>query len=205
MINNNKIIYYLQELEKGCNDLVLYVGKLRLLRAIFSSYASGNAKTWEDSLDEVLNTLSSREKEILRYRFGLGGVPKTLEEVGKIFGVTRDRIRQIEQKGIRKLKHPTRRKVLLGLSWQMAVQELKAEGIKLLEEKGEEQKKVNMGRDKTTKTVEELNLPTQIVNSLLKAGYKYDSQVKEATDKELLKIRGIGEKCVRLLRNEGLK
>ncbi len=64
-------------------------------------------------LDEVLDSLSPREKRVLQLRFGLeDGKQRTLEEVGKEFGVTRERIRQIEAKAIRKLKHPTRAKKL---------------------------------------------------------------------------------------------
>lgn len=67
----------------------------------------------KDHLEEVLDTLSDREKKVLKLRFGLGGKkPMTLEEVGKVFGVTRERIRQIEANAIRKLKHPSRRKKL---------------------------------------------------------------------------------------------
>ena len=57
----------------------------------------------------MLNTLSRRERKILEYRFGLGDhPPKTLEEVGQIFNVTRERVRQIEAKALKKLKHPVR-------------------------------------------------------------------------------------------------
>jgi len=67
----------------------------------------------KDNIREVLETLSPREANVLVYRFGLeGGRPMTLEEVGKKFGVTRERIRQIEAKALRKLKHPSRRKKL---------------------------------------------------------------------------------------------
>ena len=67
----------------------------------------------KDQLDEVLDTLSPREKRVLQLRFGLDdGKQRTLEEVGKEFGVTRERIRQIEAKAVRKLKHPTRAKKL---------------------------------------------------------------------------------------------
>jgi len=64
-------------------------------------------------INKVLNTLTDRERRVLRYRFGLDdGCPHTLEEVGKIFGVTRERIRQIEAKALRKLRHPSRSKKL---------------------------------------------------------------------------------------------
>jgi RNA polymerase primary sigma factor len=67
----------------------------------------------KDYLGDVLDTLSDREKKVLELRFGLhDGNPKTLEEVGKIFGVTRERIRQIEAKALRKLRHPSRAKKL---------------------------------------------------------------------------------------------
>jgi RNA polymerase primary sigma factor len=67
----------------------------------------------KDALNKVLDTLSPREKKVLTMRFGLeDGKPKTLEEVGKEFRVTRERIRQIEAKAIRKLKHPTRARKL---------------------------------------------------------------------------------------------
>jgi RNA polymerase primary sigma factor len=66
-------------------------------------------------LYEVLDGLSPREKRVLQLRFGLeDGKQRTLEEVGREFGVTRERIRQIEAKAIRKLKHPTRAKKLRG-------------------------------------------------------------------------------------------
>ena len=66
-----------------------------------------------DDLEEVMNTLSERERTVLKLRFGLDdGHPRTLEEVGKVFAVTRERIRQIEAKALRKLKHPTRARKL---------------------------------------------------------------------------------------------
>jgi RNA polymerase primary sigma factor len=67
----------------------------------------------KEQLEEVLHTLTEREEKVLRLRFGLDdGKPRTLEEVGKRFSVTRERIRQIEAKALRKLRHPSRSKRL---------------------------------------------------------------------------------------------
>ena len=72
--------------------------------------ATSNALLAE-ALGEILNTLTDREADVLRLRFGMyDGKTHTLEEVGQIFGVTRERIRQIENKAIRKLRHPSRAK-----------------------------------------------------------------------------------------------
>ncbi len=70
----------------------------------------------KSKVNEVLETLTPREAEVLRLRFGLkDGTPQTLEEVGKAFNVTRERIRQIEAKALRKLRHPSRSKHLKDL------------------------------------------------------------------------------------------
>jgi RNA polymerase primary sigma factor len=69
----------------------------------------------QDQLEEILDTLSGREQKIIQLRFGLtDGHPRTLEEVGQEFGVTRERIRQIESKTLAKLRHPSRAQVLKG-------------------------------------------------------------------------------------------
>ena len=67
----------------------------------------------KETLLNVLNSLTPREEKVLRLRYGVDdGRPRTLEEVGREFNVTRERIRQIESKALRKLRHPSRSKHL---------------------------------------------------------------------------------------------
>jgi RNA polymerase primary sigma factor len=67
----------------------------------------------KERIDEVLSTLTFREREIVKLRYGIGdGYTYTLEEVGRIFRVTRERVRQIEAKAVRKLRHPVRARAL---------------------------------------------------------------------------------------------
>ena len=78
-----------------------------------SPYEEASKELLKENIDSVLDSLSDREAKVLKLRFALdGGKPQTLEEVGKYFGVTRERIRQIESKALRRLKHPSRRKKL---------------------------------------------------------------------------------------------
>jgi RNA polymerase primary sigma factor len=75
----------------------------------------------KDKIDSVLKTLTYREREIIKLRYGLGdGYTYTLEEVGRIFKVTRERVRQIEAKAVRKLQHPVRSRQLKGFLDQLA-------------------------------------------------------------------------------------
>ncbi|MBI3615592.1 MAG: RNA polymerase sigma factor RpoD [Candidatus Omnitrophica bacterium] len=77
-------------------------------RAVSPANATAYAML-KEQMEDVLDTLTDREAQVLRLRFGIGdGYPRTLEEVGSIFNVTRERVRQIEAKAIRKLRHPTR-------------------------------------------------------------------------------------------------
>jgi RNA polymerase primary sigma factor len=67
----------------------------------------------KEEIDKVLSTLTPREEKIIRMRLGIGeNADSTLEEVGDVFGLTRERIRQIEAKALRKLQHPSRKKRL---------------------------------------------------------------------------------------------
>ena len=81
-------------------------------RAVSPSSATTYAML-KEQMDEVLATLTERERKVLKLRFGINdGYPRTLEEVGSIFSVTRERVRQIEAKALRKLRHPTRSRKL---------------------------------------------------------------------------------------------
>jgi RNA polymerase primary sigma factor len=92
--------YFGEFLEENCDDDPLYDTNLEALR---------------ERLQEVMTELSHREREILRLRYGLAdGYTYTLEEVGKIFKVTRERVRQIESKAVRKLQSPYRSRCLTG-------------------------------------------------------------------------------------------
>ncbi len=81
-------------------------------RAVSPSSATTYAML-KEQMDDVLTTLTERERKVLKLRFGISdGYPRTLEEVGSIFNVTRERVRQIEAKALRKLRHPTRSRKL---------------------------------------------------------------------------------------------
>jgi RNA polymerase primary sigma factor len=87
-----------------------------------SPVVSASQEMLRDKIEGVLNTLSYREREIIRLRYGIGdGYTYTLEEVGKIFKVTRERVRQVEAKAIRKMQHPVRSKNLEGFLDHKAV------------------------------------------------------------------------------------
>ncbi len=80
-----------------------------------SPVSAATSEMLKDKIDTVLKTLTYREREIIKLRYGLGdGYTYTLEEVGRIFKVTRERVRQIEAKAVRKLQHPVRSKQLKG-------------------------------------------------------------------------------------------
>jgi len=80
-----------------------------------SPVASAAQGMLKERIDVVLKTLSYREREIIKLRYGIGdGYTYTLEEVGRIFKVTRERVRQVEAKAIRKLQHPVRARKLEG-------------------------------------------------------------------------------------------
>ena len=82
---------------------------------MISPVSTASNRMLKDQIEEVLQTLNYREREILKLRYGIGdGYTYTLEEVGRIFKVTRERVRQIEAKAVLKLQHPMRARKLEG-------------------------------------------------------------------------------------------
>ncbi len=96
-----------------------------------SPLSSATHEILKDEMDKILNSLTYREREIIKLRYGLGdGYTYTLEEVGKIFNVTRERVRQIEVKAIRELQHPRRNRPLEGFVEGLGEDEEEEEEIK---------------------------------------------------------------------------
>jgi RNA polymerase primary sigma factor len=92
-----------------------YFGDFIEDEAVESPINAATQEMLKDKIDQVLKTLTYREREIIKLRYGLGdGYTYTLEEVGRIFKVTRERVRQIEAKAVRKLQHPVRSRQLEG-------------------------------------------------------------------------------------------
>jgi len=92
-----------------------YFGDFIEDETVESPVASASREMLKDRIENVLNTLTFREREIIKLRYGIGdGYTYTLEEVGRIFRVTRERVRQIEAKAVRKLQHPVRARRLGG-------------------------------------------------------------------------------------------
>ena len=92
--------------EKELKDVIIDEKSISPFKLLENSEAS-------DRIEQVLSSLTAREEKIIRMRFGIGeGSEHTLEEVGKFFNLTRERIRQIEIKALKKLRHPARSKVL---------------------------------------------------------------------------------------------
>ena len=91
------------------------VGDVRVLDIAGQITFTQGDEMLKDKIEQVLKTLTYREREIIKLRYGLGdGYSYTLEEVGHIFKVTRERIRQIEAKAVRKLQQPSRSQELVG-------------------------------------------------------------------------------------------
>jgi RNA polymerase primary sigma factor len=97
----------------GNNDDTTELGDFLADDSVVEPGDAASRELLREQIKDVLGFLSDREREVLEMRFGLNdGKDHTLEEVGRSFGVTRERIRQIEAKALRKLRHPSRSKTL---------------------------------------------------------------------------------------------
>ena len=106
-------VYTINQVEKEANSIFDDVIEEKNLSEYYLKETMFKIMYLKEQLLEIMDTLSPREKKVLKMRFGIdNGRPRTLEEVGKEFDVTRERIRQIEAKALRKLRHPSRSKRL---------------------------------------------------------------------------------------------
>lgn len=140
---------------------------------------------------EALNSLSDREKEIiiLRFRDDL-----TLEKIGNHFGINRERVRQIIAKALRKLRHPTRSKLMIAVS--------KADYADIEKSLGYAEASINkLQADEPTRHVlelpiESLNLSVRAYNCLARAGFNYVADLSVRTMSDLMKVRNLGRKSL---------
>lgn len=202
-------------------------GALGLVFAVFGQ-DEGLELVAIDKLQEntaiVLSSLDdARQERVLTLRFGLlNGCPKTLEEVGKDFGVTKERVRQIEAKALRRLRHPQRSQLLkLALfhgeserafrELDKILENLHELGLKLKAEKEYREKENilekerlilidSLGLDVTL--IEDLELPIRVFTALRKGGFTYAHEL--LNEKKVRSRRSIGEKAWNEIR-ESLK
>ena len=107
----NVCSYHLQE--AGATPVQELAFALANAMAVLDAVQAAGQEMLRERINDVLNTLTFREREIIKLRYGIGdGYTYTLEEVGRIFRVTRERVRQIEAKAVRKLRHPVRARQL---------------------------------------------------------------------------------------------
>lgn len=145
-----------------------------------------------ERINRVMETLTPREQYTLKHRFGLeGNQPKKLEEVGALEGLTRERVRQIEAKALRLLRHPVRSKELKSLYYIPA-----PEAPPPLIGSGKESN--GEGEVATlAKSVDELELSVRSANSLINAKVEYVYELVQKTEVELLKTKNFGRKSLK--------
>ena len=154
-------------------------------------------------IEEIMSCLSEREQRILRYRYALGLPRKTRGECARIFGVTRERIRQIEVRALNKLRHPERRKILLPAS-EADLKSLQAEVNRL----SKTVRSIELGKgvlepaaDENISVMDmEITLRTKIL--LFSSGIKTIKDLVFLTEKDVLGIRNLGCKSLREIKSE---
>jgi DNA-binding CsgD family transcriptional regulator len=185
---------------------------LNLARAVLGDGKDARA-IYIPGISAVMGTLTEREEEVLRLRFK---DKMTLEKCGKIYGVTRERIRQIEAKALRKLRHPTRANMIKSVPLT-ELQAKHSEYMKLQNEyewlkkafESLEKAFESLAAQKTEpgviipsverailleKTIEELDLSVRSFNCLKRAGKNTLRDISEMTEGELMKVRNLGRK-----------
>lgn len=182
-------------LELNTKELNKEFSNILLLSRVFgNTYKEG--QSWSDNVVEAINTLANNEKEVLELRYGIkDGIFRTLKKTGEEMGLTQERIRQIEAKAFRKLRHPVRRLVILGYSWQMASQEAKALREKVLKNREIDKQLLT---DKFS--VENIELPLRTTNALKKADIPTINELIKHNSIELSKVRGIGTKSIKVIK-----
>lgn len=184
-----------------------------LIYAVFEDEAeeiiekSDTISDFNGSLEYVLHTLSERERTVLKYRFV---DLMTYEKVGKLYNITRERIRQVEAKALRKLRHPNRRKYLkYGVSgiienirtdYYNRFADLESKLIelcKLNEKTADEVIRDNELRKKYAPTkIEDMDLSVRSYNCLKRAGIDNIKQIASLSYEELIHIRNLGKHSV---------
>lgn len=161
------------------------------------------------AVEGLLGTLTERQRRILELRFGLrDGQSRTREAIGKEFRLTRERIRQIEGNALRRLRHPTRSRLLKSVFLETQVGEISQSLSELRQLIAEiNQEILETVRDKRNllhalgakgTLIEEMELPSSVLASLRGAGLRYAHEL--LNDRTLRSIRGIGEKSVATIR-----
>jgi len=182
-------------LEENTIELNKEFSNLLLLSRVFGNvYKEG--KSWNDNILEAISTLANNEKKVLELRYGIkDGIFRTLKKTGEELGLTQERIRQIEAKAFRKLRHPVRRLVILGYNWEMASQEAKS-----LREKYDNNVLLTKRISESDCLIEEIELPLRVTNAFRKAGYPTINELIKHHSFEVMKNRNIGQKSIKVVK-----